>query len=88
MSRFDQINYKKMAMGHGRGGRGRGQPIQVAAAAVLVVNAAQLPIRVLSPATQAPAMLLTTTMLGMFHGLNVLARGLCNSTGFSQGPRF
>ncbi len=55
-------------------GHGRGQPI---AAAAVVVNAAQLPIRGLSPATQAPAMLpvLTTTMLGMFHGLNVLARG-------------
>jgi hypothetical protein len=71
-------------MGHGRGGRGRGRSI---AAAAVVVNAAQLPIRGLSPATRAPAMLLTTTMLGMFHGLNVLARGSYN-TGFSQGPRF
>ena len=54
-------------MGRGRGGRGRGQPI---AAAGVVVNAAQLPIRCLPHA--ASAMLLTNPMLGIFHGLSVL----------------
>ncbi len=51
----------------GRGGRGHGQPI---AAAAEMVNAAQLPIRGLSPATLAMFKLLTTPMLEMFHGLN------------------
>ncbi len=40
------------------GGRGRGQPI---AAAAVVVNAAQLSIRGLSPATQAPALAMLLT---------------------------
>ena len=80
-SRFDQEeksknrrNKREMAQAMGRG-RGHGRGHHLAAAAV-VVNAAQLPIRGLSQAT--PAMLLANPMLGMFHGLNV--QGSYNAT--------